>query len=279
VVALLNYQRKGIIKKKIFEMKKLLLFIILAFTLQSCEDKKQKTIEKKEPQKITETKPASEDDDITSFCNFAVITDKDGYVNVREKESADSKIIGKIKSGGAVFIFEDLDTDWLNISFDDNKKSGYIHRSRIKYIKDFEKIASVDSHDYKAIFHLNNIDIDIQTDDFDYESNKKYFSETAKEDFTIKKYKGREMWGTDGTIPQSYYQFITVKIGNQEIEIPKKDIEDLFNPNNDYTECYYDKVNNSIYIHLSNSDGSGSYVALFKIENGVYKGRQVEIPF
>ena len=260
-------------------MKKLLLFIILAFTLQSCEDKKQKTIEKKEPQKITETKPTSENDDITSFCNFAVIIDKDGYVNVREKESADSKIIGEIKSGEAVFIFEDLDTDWLNISFDDNKKSGYIHRSRIKYIKDFEKIPSVDSHDYKAIFHLNNIDIDIQTDDFDYESNKKYFSETAKEDFTIRKYKGRGMWGTDGTIPQRYYQSMTVKIGNQEIEIPKKDIEDLFNPNNDYTECYYDNVNNSIYIHLSNSDGSGSYVTLFKVENGVYKGRQVEIPF
>jgi len=260
-------------------MKKLLLFIILAFTLQSCEDKKQKIIEAKEPKKISETKITSEEDDIISFCNFAVIVDKDGYVNVREKESANSKIIGKIKSGEVVFIFEDLDTDWLNITFGDDEKSGYIHRSRIKYIKDFDKIPSVDSHDYKAIFHLNNIDIDIETDDFDYDSNKKYFSETAKEDFIIKKYKDREMWGTDGTIPQSYYQSITVKIGRQEIEIPEKDIEDLFNPNNNYTECYYDKSSNTIYIHLSNSDGSGSYVALFKIENGVYKGRQVEIPF
>jgi len=255
------------------------LLLIIIFALQSCEDKKQKIVEKKEPQTISETKITSEEDDITSFCNFAVIVDKDGYVNIREKESANSKIIGKIKSGEAVFIFEDLDTDWLNITFDDDEKSGYIHRSRIKYIKDLEKIASVDSHNYKAIFHLNNIDIDIETDDFDYESNKKYFSETAKEDFIIKKYKDLEMWGTDGTIPKSYYKSITVKIGNQEIEIPKKDIQDLFNPNNDYTECYYDKVNNSIYIHLSNSDGAGSYVTLFKIENGVYKGRQVEIPF
>lgn len=260
-------------------MKKLLI-IILAFILQSGNEKKPKAIEKKEPQKTTETKTISADEDnITSFCNFAVIVDKDGYVNVREKEFANSKIVGKIKSGEAVFIFEDLDTDWLNVSFDDNKKSGFIHRSRIKYIKDLEKIASVDSHNYKAIFHLNNIDIDIETDDFDYESNKKYFSEIAKEDYTIQKYKGREMWGTDGTIPKTYYKSITVKIGNQEIEIPEKDIEDLFNPNNDYTECYYDKANNSIYIHLSNSDGAGSYVALFKIENGVYKGRQAEIPF
>jgi len=257
------------------EMKKFLLLIII-FTLQSCIEEKQKTIGKKEPQKITETKPISEEDDITSFCNFAVIVDKDGYVNVRERESANSKIIGKIKSGEAVFIFEDLDTDWLNISFDNNRKSGYIHRSRIKYIKDLEKIPSVDTHDNKAVFHLNDIDINIKTGDFDYESNKKYFSET---DFPITKYKGREMWGTDGTIPKSYYQSITVKIGNQKIEIPKKDIEDLFNPNNGYTECYYDKVNNSIYIHLSNSDGAGSYVALFKIGNDVYKGRQVEIPF
>lgn len=260
-------------------MKKLLI-IIFAFILQSCGDKEQKAIKKKELQKTTETKITSQDeDDITSFCNFAVIDDKDGYVNVREKESANSKIIGKIKSGEAVFIFEDLDTDWLNVSFDDDKKSGFIHRSRIKYIKDLEKIPSVDYHDYKAIFHLNNIDIDIETDDFDYESNKKYFSETVKEDYTIQKYKGRELWGRDGTIPKTYYKSITLKIGNQEIEIPEKDIGDLFNVNNDCTECYYDKANNSIYIHLSNSDGAGSYVALFKIENGVYKGRQAEIPF
>ncbi len=255
-------------------MKKLLI-IILAFTLQSCNDKESKAIEKQEPQKTTETKTTSEDD-ITSFCNFAVIVDKDGYVNVREKESTNSKIIGKIKSGEAVFIFEDLDTDWLNVSFDDDKKSGFIHRSRIKYIKDFETIPAVDYNDEKATFLLSNIDIEILSDKFDYEANKQYFSET---DFPIRKYKGHEMWGTDGTIPQSYYKSITVKIGNQEIKIPKKDIEDLFNPNNMNTECYYDKANNSIYIHLSNSDGAGSYVALFKIENGVYKGRQAEIPF
>ena len=260
-------------------MKKTLLFVILAFALQSCGDKKQKTIEVQEPQKTKETKTTSEEDDITSFCNFAVIVDKDGYANVREKESANSKIIGKIKSGEAVFIFEDLDTDWLNVSFDDDKKSGFLHRSRIKYIKDLEKIPAVDHDDHMANFQLDEIDIEIDTDKFDYESNKKYFSETAKENYTIRKYKGHEMWGTDGTIPQSYYRSSTVNIGNQEIKIPGKEIEDLFNVNNDYIECYYDKTNNSVYIHLSNSDGSGSYVALLKIENGVYKGRQVEIPF
>jgi len=258
-------------------MKKLLLLFII-FTLQSCENEKPKPTETQKPQKTAETKVTSENN-ITSFCNFAVIVDKDGYVNVREKESANSAIIGKIKSGEAVFIFEDLDTDWLNVSFDDNKKSGYIHRSRIKYINEFEAIPAVDYDEFKTNFLLNHIQINIKTDKFDYESNKKYFTETVGKDFTIRKYKGREMWGTDGTIPQSYYQSITINIGNQEIEIPEKDIEDLFNPNNDYTECYYDKTNNSIYIHLSNSDGSGSYVALFKIENGVYKGRQVEIPF
>lgn len=241
--------------------------------MQSCGEKKPNATEKKESQKTITTKAISEDD-ITSFCSFALIVDKDGYVNVREKESANSKIVGKIKSGEVVFIFEDLDTDWLNISFND--KSGYIHRSRIKYINQFEKIPSVNDDDYGANFKLNNIEIKIKTDKFDYEANKKYFSGT---DFPITKYKDREIWGTDGTIPKSYYQSITVKMGNNEIEIPKKDIEDLFNPSNEYTECFYDKITNSVYIHFSNSDGAGSYVALFKIENGVYKGRNVEIPF
>lgn len=258
--------------------KRLIIFLIFSFALQSCENKTQTT--KEHSEKTAETHTVSENG-IISFCRFAKIVDKDGYVNVREKESANSKIIGKIKSGEVVFIFEDLDTDWLSVSYESKEDvSGYIHRSRIKYINSFEQIPVKYYHDYSAVFVLNNdIYVDIKTSTFDYEANEKYFSEATYEDFAYKKYKGKEMWGTDGTIPKTFYQSITAIIGKQEIKIPESAIEDLFNANNEYAECYYDNADNTIYIHLSNSDGAGSYVALFKIENGVYKGRQIEIPF
>lgn len=220
--------------------------------------------------------------DIFSYCNFAKIEDKDGYVNVREKGNAKSKILGTIKSNEVVYILEDLNTEWLDVQYkSENKdKSQYIHRSRLKYINTFEQIPVAKYDDKEATFILRDIYVDIKVKKFNYELNKKHFTETKfKDGFTFIKYKGKEMWGTDGTIPQDYYQSIIVTLGNMKIEIPQKDLEDLFNTSNENVECYYDKTDNSLYLHLANSDGSGSYVVLFKFVNGVYKGRQIEIPF
>ena len=221
-------------------------------------------------------------DGITSFCTFAKIVDKDGYVNVREKANAKSKIIGTIKSSEVVYIFEDLNTEWLDVQYkNENKdKSQYIHRSRLKYINTFEMIPATIYEDKEATFILRDIRVDIKVKKFNYELNKKYFTEIKHKDgFILRKYRGKEMWGTDGTIPKNYYQSIIVTLGNKKIEIPQKDIEDLFNATNEYAECYYDNTDNSLYLHLANSDGSGSYVVLFKFVNGIYMGRQTEIPF
>lgn len=46
-------------------------------------------------------------DDILSFCHFAIIVDKDGYLNVREQSGIRSKIIGNAKFGEVVFILDD----------------------------------------------------------------------------------------------------------------------------------------------------------------------------
>lgn len=219
--------------------------------------------------------------DVDSFCSFAKIVDKDGYVNVREKGSAGSKIIGTLKSGEDVFIFEDLGTDWLSISFiSESKKelSGYIHRSRIKYINTLEPIPNVNYDDSHADFLFKDISVQIKTDLFDIDANKKYFS---KDKDGFDKYKGKFMMGTDGfrADAKTKYRYIIATTGKQTVKIPQTEIEDLFNANNQYTACYYDKEDNSLYIHLSNSDGAGSYVVLFTIQNGIYKGRKVELPF
>lgn len=265
-------------------MKKLTLLLIISFIFLSCENKAKEIEENKNierPKTKTIDTNLNSENFMISFCSFAKIVDKDGFVNVREKGNINSKIIAKIKSGEVVFVFEDLETEWLNINYrdeNDRKFNGYIHRSRIKYINTLENIPSAIENENGVNFILRDIVVEIKTAKFNHEKNKKYFS---KDEQGIDNYKGKFMLGTEGysNEAKTFYESITATIGNYTIHIPEKEIEDLFNANNNYVECYFDQIDNSLYIHLSNSDGAASYVTLFKIQNNKYNGRQVEIPF
>lgn len=216
-----------------------------------------------------------------SFAQFAKIVDKDGYVNLRETGEAKSKIIGKINSDEIVYVFEPDQTNqnWLNVDYNE-KTGGYIHNSRVKYIESYETIPPTVRGENKAVFKSGNIKVDILTGKFNYKENKKFFSTSDYSGQKVEdKYKGQLIWGTDGTIPQTHYQSITVQIGDQKIKIPNKDIENLFNVNNEMTNCYFDRKNDTLYITMLNSDGAGGYVALFKVVKGEYKGRVLKMPF
>lgn len=216
-----------------------------------------------------------------SFAQFAKIVDKDGYVNVRENGDAKSKITGKINSDEIVYVFEadQPNTDWLNVDYNE-KTGGYIHSSRLKYIESYEKVPPTVRDENKAIFKSGNIKVDIVSEKFNYKENKKSFSSSDYSGQKIEdQYKGQPIWGTDGTIPQTHYQSITVQIGDKKIKIPNKEIENIFNVSNEYTNCYFDRKNDTLYITMLNSDGAGAYVALFKIVKGEYKGRVVKMPF
>ncbi|MBP2616520.1 SH3 domain-containing protein [Chryseobacterium jejuense] len=206
-----------------------------------------------------------------SFAQFAKVVDKDGYVNLRENADAESKIIGKVNSDEIVYVFESDPThkSWANVS------NGYIHNSRLKYIKSYQAIPSTVRDANKAIFKSGNIKINIVSGKFNFKENEKDFSSTLHGDY----YKEQQVWGIDGTIPKTHYLSITAQIGDKTIQIPEKEIENLFEVNNKSTTCYYDRINDTLYISMLNSDGAGTYVALFTIEKGEYKGRTLEIPF
>jgi len=53
----------------------------------------------------------------------------------------------------------------------------------------------------------------------------------------------------------------------------------LFNINSEFAGCYYDHLNDTLYINSVNGDGAGGYAVLFKIEKGIYKARVVTMPF
>lgn len=218
------------------------------------------------------------------YSQFAKIIDKDGYVNVREKPSIKGKVISKIKSNEIVFTFSDGEFgNWVIVDYKDSKNkliTGYVHKSRIKYIHSYESIPAITYNKNEITFGLRNIFVEIKSDVFNYTKNKKYFSSTNYGDYTIlDKYKGQQIWGTDGTIPKNYYKSIKFSLNNKSIQIPKKEIENLFNVNNEYAKCYYNRKENILYITLMNSDGAGGYVAILEIEKGKYKDKKVLRPF
>lgn len=64
------------------------------------------------------------------FNYIGVVSDEDGYVNIRENKNSSSEIIQKIDSGNKVIVKDTLGV-WYEIETRDGIK-GYIHKSRIK---------------------------------------------------------------------------------------------------------------------------------------------------
>lgn len=213
------------------------------------------------------------------FGQFAIVFDKDGYVNLRAEANTKSKIIGTIKSGEIVYIFNvgnDSET-WLIIDYHDSRDmllTGYVHKSRLKEISSFEKIPVKTLTENSVEFYSESrkIGAKIKSGVFDYDSNKRFFSKTKYGEYEIEdRFKGKQIWGTDGSIPSENYLSVTVSWKGRSIEVPEKEYENLFQVNHDFSNCYYDAKTDKLYLESLNSDGAGSYWVLFVFEKGKYK--------
>ncbi|WP_337085168.1 SH3 domain-containing protein [Elizabethkingia anophelis] len=216
----------------------------------------------------------------TVMAQFAKIVDKDGYVNVRNDANNQSKIVGKIASGEVVYIFNHGDEfgNWLIVDYhtkNGDLLTGYVHNSRVKPLSSYETIPVAVEEKYKATFILKNIQVTIKTQKFDYEKNKNHFKTYQYPKYPFEIYKGQEVWGTDRTIPDTQYQSIQVAIDGKETTIPQKEIESLFNPNLELTECFYDNKTETLFIACTNADGAGAYQLLVVIQKGKYAGRHI----
>ncbi|WP_299135702.1 SH3 domain-containing protein [uncultured Tenacibaculum sp.] len=90
-----------------------------------------------------------------SQSKIGIINDKDGFVNVRLDKTIKSEIIGKIIENENFTYFNNNDSNWWIVK---TKKGliGYIHRSRIQFIKKgflekgkiLDKIATISVHEH-----------------------------------------------------------------------------------------------------------------------------------
>lgn len=219
-----------------------------------------------------------------AYAQFAKIIDKDGYVNVRKQATIASEIVSKIGADEIVYAFSDEKFgDWVIVDYTNRQNeniTGYVHNSRIKLIESYEQISNVSFNESISNFKSKDVTVEIRSEKFDYDKNKRYFSSTKYENYTVEdKFKGQQVWGTDGMIPTSHYTSINATIKGRGIQIPEKEIENLFNVNNEFAACYYDNQNDILYIISVNGDGAGGYAVLFRIEKGKYQSRVVTMPF
>ena len=209
--------------------------------------------------------------------SFAVINDKDGYVNVRKEKSVHSKVLKKLDNNTLIFVFvydKAHDGNWIYV---DNE--GYIYNDRVKWIHNFPQIDKGIAKGNTIVFEGKEIQVTLSTEKFD--KNKHSFKYHKEYRDIVEKIDGEPFWGTDGNMPKREYKSIEVKIRGKQVPIPKSAYNDLYESSLyiEFNSVHYDKDNDILYIVANNGDGAGSYMVCWQIEKGVYKGRKVGIPF
>ena len=208
---------------------------------------------------------------------FAVINDKDGYVNVRKEKSVHSKVLKKLDNNTLIFVLEYDKAYYGNWIYADNE--GYIYNDRVKWIEKLPKIAKGITKGNTIVFEGKEIQVTLSTEKFDKDKHSfKYHKEYRD---VIEKIDGKPFWGTDGNMPKRQYKSIEVKIRGKQVSIPQSAYNDLYESYlyTEFNSVHYDKDNDILYIVALNGDGAGAYMVCWQIEKGVYKGRKVGIPF
>ena len=204
---------------------------------------------------------------------FAVINDKDGYVNVRKGKSAQSKVLKRLNNKTIVFVYNyDKATDGNWIYTDEE---GYIYNDRVKWIHKFPIIAKGIAKGNTIVFEGKEIQVVLTSGKFDKSKHSfEYFKDSPT---GIEVIDDELPYGTDGKMPTTEYRSIEVNIHGKQVSLPKDAYSDLYEPTflTDHNSVYYDKESDILYIVANNNYAERPYKVCWQIEKGVYKGRKV----
>ena len=203
---------------------------------------------------------------------FAVINDKDGYVNVRKGKSAQSKVLKRLNNKTIVFVYnyDKADGNWIYTDED-----GYIYNDRVKWIHKFPQIAKGIVKGSTMVFEGKEIQVILTSGKFD---KSKHSFEYFKDSTTgIEVIEDQLLYGTDGKMPTTEYKSIVINIHGKQVSLPKDAYSDLYEPTflTDHNFVYYDKDADILYIVANNNYADRPYKVCWQIEKGVYKDRKV----
>ena len=158
------------------------------------------------------------------FGDYAVVKDKDGYVNIRAKESVKSKIVGTLPNNTLVYGFFDKEfnpTNWIEVD------KGYVHQSRLKKIFDFRAIEGKVQGN-SVVYDDKDVKVTITKQKFDKTKHK--ITKKKHKEYSEYIIDGKSAQGLDGGLflPEDHYKSITVTINGKNVSIPKSAYDDLY---------------------------------------------------
>ena len=207
------------------------------------------------------------------FGDYAVVKDKDGYVNIRAKENVKSKIVGTLPNNTLVYGFFDKEfnpTNWIEVD------KGYVHQSRLKKIFDFRAIEGKVQGN-SVIFDDKDVKVTITKQKFDKTKHK--ITKKGQGSYEQLIIDGKEIiYGWDGSLAQDHYKSITVTMKGKNVPIPKSAYDDLYEIFYFSSSIYYDEEAEALYIFAHNSEASFVYQVCWQIVKGEYKTRIIGEP-
>ena len=211
------------------------------------------------------------------FGDYAVVKDKDGYVNIRAKESVKSKIVGTLPNNTLVYGLFDKEynpTNWIEVD------KGYVHQSRLKRIFDFRAIEGKEQGN-SVIFDDKDVKVTITKQKFDktkHKITKKEHDGWTELIIDGKKIYGIEIYGGDDSLPQDHYKSITVTMKGKNVPIPKSAYDDLYQIFYFNRLIYYDEEAEALYIFANNGDAGLAYQVCWQIVKDKYITRIIGLP-
>ena len=204
----------------------------------------------------------------TPLGDYAVVKDKDGYVNIRAKENVKSKIVGTLPNNTLVYGFFDKEfnpTNWIEVD------KGYVHQSRLKKISDFRAI-EVKVQGNSIIFDDKDVKVTITKQKFDKTKHK--ITKKGQGSYEQLIIDGKEIiYGESGSLTQDHYKSITVTMKGKNVPIPKSAYDDLHGILYDrYLNrfIYYDEEAEALYIYAVNGEAGLAYQVCWQIVKGEY---------
>ena len=207
------------------------------------------------------------------FGDYAVVKDKDGYVNIRAKENVKSKIVGTLPNNTLVYGFFDKEynpTNWIEVD------KGYVHQSRLKRIFDFRAIEGKVQGN-SIIFDDKDVKVTITKQKFDKTKHK--ITKKGQGSYEQLIIDGKEIiYGWDGSLAQDHYKSITVTMKGKNVPIPKSAYDDLYEISYFSSSIYYDEEAEALYIYAVNGEAGLAYQVCWQIVKGEYKTRIIGQP-
>ena len=199
------------------------------------------------------------------FGDYAVVKDKDGYVNIRAKESVKSKIVGTLPNNTLVYGFFDKEfnpTNWIEVD------KGYVHQSRLKKIFDFRAIEGKVQGN-SVVYDDKDVKVTITKQKFDKTKHK--ITKKGQGSYEQLIIDGKEIiYGWDGSLAQDHYKSITVTMKGKNVPIPKSAYDDLYEISYFSSSIYYDEEAEALYIYAVNGEAGLAYQVCWQIVKDKY---------